>query len=61
MASYNNKEREDLPNEGREKALIDIERFIDDGLAGGTVNRYHGSTNIEEARDLPHEDPPNEG
>jgi hypothetical protein len=61
MDTKKNKEREDLQNEGREKALIDIERFLDDGLAGGTVNRYHESTNIEEARDLPHEDPPNEG
>ncbi|MBD8067742.1 hypothetical protein [Bacillus sp. PS06] len=61
MTDHKNKEKEDLQYEGREKVLLDVDRFIDEGLAGGTVHRYHGATNIEEARDLPYEDPPNQG
>ncbi|PPA72424.1 hypothetical protein [Jeotgalibacillus proteolyticus] len=49
----------DSCNEGRDRACIDIDRIINEGLAGGTVHRFHHSANIEEARDLEQETPPN--
>ncbi len=57
-------ENEDLgikqdPNyEGKDKAYLDIDRIINEGLSGGSVHRRENSTNIEESRDLVEEDPP---
>ncbi len=55
-----NKERKDLNNEGKDKVYLDIDRIINEGLSGGTVHAREESTNIEEARDLVPETPPNE-
>lgn len=51
---------EDLQNEGRDKAYVDVDRMINEGMAGGTVHRYENQANIEESCDLYPEDPPNE-
>lgn len=49
---------EDTNHEGREKAFLDIDRMINEGLAGGTVHSHKNATNIEESRELAEEDPP---
>jgi hypothetical protein len=46
--------------EGRDKAYMDIDRMINEGMAGGNVHARPDSTNIEEARDLVEEQPPYE-
>ncbi|WP_010283552.1 hypothetical protein [Bacillus timonensis] len=53
------KEREDLQYEGKDEVFMDVDRFINEGMAGGSVYRFHGQTNIEEARELEEEEPPN--
>jgi hypothetical protein len=51
---------EDLQYEGRDKVYVDVDRMINEGMAGGTVHRLDDTPNIEESHDLPPEDPPNE-
>lgn len=51
---------EDLNYEGREKAYVDVDRMINEGMAGGTVHRGDTAANIEEARELAPENPPKE-
>jgi hypothetical protein len=46
--------------EGRDKAYMDIDRMINEGMSGGSVHSRHDSVNIEEARDLVEEEPPYE-
>jgi hypothetical protein len=46
--------------EGRDQAYMDIDRMINEGMAGGNVHARHNTTNIEEARDLVGEQPPYE-
>nr|WP_277398178.1 hypothetical protein [Neobacillus citreus] len=46
--------------EGRDMAYMDIDRMINEGMSGGSVHARYDSTNIEEARDLIEESPPNE-
>jgi len=53
-----NKEKPDLQYEGKEEHFLDVDRLIDEGLAGGTVHRFHEKTNIEEAHDIAKEEPP---
>ncbi len=60
MNSEDKNVRKDLEYEGKDEAFLDVDRFINEGMAGGTVHRFHNSTNIEEARDLVQEDPPNQ-
>lgn len=48
----------DLLHEGRENTFLDIDRMINEGMAGGSVHMREGFTNIEEARDLYEEEPP---
>ena len=50
----------DLNNEGRDSVFLDIDRIINEGLSGGSVHMREDSTNIEEARDLDQETPPNQ-
>lgn len=57
----NDKKREfydDLDHQGREKVSLDVDRYINEGLAGGTVYRYGDLTNIEQARNLDEEEKP---
>ncbi|MCM3617013.1 hypothetical protein M3936_05370 [Sutcliffiella horikoshii] len=44
--------------EGREEYYVDIDRYINEGMAGGSVFERDRYTNIEEARDLGKEEPP---
>ncbi|NRD78340.1 hypothetical protein HPT25_13290 [Bacillus sp. BRMEA1] len=46
--------------EGRDKAFMDVDRMINEGMSGGSVHPRHDSTNIEEARNLVEEEPPYE-
>ncbi|MEH7109901.1 MULTISPECIES: hypothetical protein [Bacillaceae] len=60
-----NEKKEKLTNdgsafEGRDKAYIDIDRMINEGMSGGSVHARQETTNIEEARDLTEEQPPYE-
>ncbi|MEZ7791036.1 hypothetical protein [Niallia circulans] len=52
------KAKKDLAYEGKEKAYLDIDRIINEGLAGGTVINRENNTNMEEANELPEEEPP---
>ncbi|MDX8363347.1 MULTISPECIES: hypothetical protein [Bacillaceae] len=53
-------DKKDLLNEGRDKAYFDIDRMINEGMAGGSVHSCYNCTNIEEARDVIEEEPPHE-
>ncbi len=58
------KEKEDqfLPDvdyEGRDQMYMDIDRMINEGMAGGTVHMREERTNIDEVIDIYEEDPPN--
>lgn len=50
--------KQDINYEGKDKAYLDIDRMINEGLSGGSVHMRENSTNIEEARDLVEEEPP---
>jgi len=50
--------KQDLNYEGKDKAYLDIDRIINEGLSGGSVHMREKSANIEEARELIEEDPP---
>ncbi|WP_423409589.1 hypothetical protein AABM38_06075 [Heyndrickxia sp. MSNUG] len=50
---------DDLQHEGRDKAYVDVDRMINEGMAGGHVFRVESAANIEESCDLYPEDPPN--
>ncbi|HHY74432.1 MAG TPA: hypothetical protein GX497_14650 [Bacillus bacterium] len=54
MSSQN----KDSKFEGRDRYFMDVDRMINEGLAGGTV--IHGKTSkpIDEARNLVEEEPP---
>jgi Fe-S cluster assembly ATPase SufC len=43
---------EDSVDEGRKKAMMDIDRMVNEGMAGGRVHRDQ----IEEASDMPREE-----
>ncbi len=45
-------------NEGRDEYYMDVDRYINEGMAGGSVFERDRFTNIEEARDLEKEEPP---
>lgn len=50
----------DVENEGRDQVYLDVDRIINEGMAGGKVFRSEDTPNIEESRDLYPEDPPNQ-
>lgn len=49
---------QDTLYEGKDKAYLDIDRMINEGLSGGSVHMRQDTANIEEARDLRDEEPP---
>ncbi|YCA10049.1 hypothetical protein M1D60_17060 [Bacillus sp. AK128] len=51
--------KEDLPNEGKEIAYLDVDRMINEGLSGGSVHQREDMANIEPTIHLPKEEPPN--
>jgi hypothetical protein len=52
--------KQDLNYEGKDKAYLDIDRMINEGLSGGSVHMREDTTNIEEARDLVKEERPHQ-
>lgn len=50
--------RQDALYEGRDEYYMDIDRMINEGMAGGVVHSRGDEVNIEEARDLVKEEPP---
>jgi hypothetical protein len=50
--------KQDLNYEGKDKAYLDIDRMINEGMSGGSVHMREDTTNIEEARELVEEEPP---
>lgn len=58
MTDNHKQVKKDVPNGGKDQLYLDVDRMINEGMAGGTV-RFHGDyTNIEESRDLHPEEPP---
>jgi hypothetical protein len=55
---HKDKFKDDSLHEGRDKASLDIDRMINEGLSGGSVHSRGDQSNIEEARDLMEEEPP---
>ncbi|WP_181444569.1 hypothetical protein [Bacillus sp. 03113] len=55
-----NNKRNDSKNEGRDKAFMDVDRMINEGMCGGYVYSREGKTNLEEYVDLIEETPSNE-
>lgn len=50
--------KKELLYEGKDKAFVDVDRMINEGLAGGTVTMREDLTQIDEARELVDESPP---
>lgn len=48
----------DVKYDGKDLVYLDIDRMINEGLAGGTVINRETNTNIEEARELEKEEKP---
>ncbi|WP_225066117.1 hypothetical protein [Pseudalkalibacillus salsuginis] len=44
--------------EGRDRAHMDVDRMINEGMAGGTVINRHDPEQIDESRPLIKEEPP---
>ncbi|WP_257349468.1 hypothetical protein [Pseudalkalibacillus decolorationis] len=44
--------------EGKEEAYMDVDRMINEGMAGGTVTGKYDHEQIEQSLDLVEEDPP---
>jgi hypothetical protein len=55
-----NQTRKEPSYEGRDEYFMDVDRFINEGMAGGSVFSRDKYTNIEEVRDLKKEAKPNE-
>jgi hypothetical protein len=57
-----NKDDQFLPDtnyEGKQKAFLDVDRFINEGMSGGSVHMRENTTNIEEAIEITdYEEPP---
>ncbi|URM32172.1 hypothetical protein LLY41_17550 [Cytobacillus firmus] len=51
---------DDVQYEGRDKAYMDIDRIINEGLSGGSVHGRGDDVNIEQSRELNEEEPPYE-
>ncbi len=47
-------------HEGRDKAFMDVDRMINEGMSGGSVHARQDTTNIEEAHEFVNEESPNE-
>lgn len=44
--------------DSRQQYEVDVDRMINEGMAGGTTYSIHGRMQIEQARDLPEEGEP---
>ncbi|SDZ69124.1 hypothetical protein SAMN05421736_1491 [Evansella caseinilytica] len=52
-------EKQDSLYEGRDKAMLDVDRMTNEGLAGGQDHITYGKRQIDESQDLKKESPPN--
>lgn len=50
--------KKDTIHEGRDKYAMDVDRMINEGMAGGTVDLRYNNPQIDEAVDLEEEEPP---
>lgn len=50
--------KRDHQEESREKYEVDVDRMINEGMAGGTVRSTYNRSQIEEARELPKQNEP---
>ncbi len=48
----------DTDYEGKDTAYLDVDRIINEGMAGGNVYQAGSKQNIEESHDFYDEDPP---
>ncbi len=48
--------KKDVENEGRDEYFMDVDRMINEGLGGGSVNKAR-TGKIEQAHELEKEDP----
>ncbi|WP_261130215.1 hypothetical protein [Bacillus sp. Marseille-Q3570] len=53
-----NKDEKGSEHEGRDRYFMDIDRMINEGMAGGTVSRPDTQAQIDESRPLYEEEPP---
>jgi hypothetical protein len=60
MTERNKRNHQDSQYEGRDEHYMDIDRMINEGMAGGYVHGHGDAVNIEESRDLAKEEPPHE-
>ncbi|SFA45380.1 hypothetical protein SAMN05192569_100958 [Parageobacillus thermantarcticus] len=60
MMERNKPSHQDSRYEGRDQYDMDIDRMINEGMAGGYVHGHGDAVNIEETRDLVKEEPPYE-
>lgn len=51
-------DKQEMNYEGKKEADLDVDRFINEGLSGGSVHKREDKTNIEEARNFLKEEPP---
>ncbi|MBU9720745.1 MULTISPECIES: hypothetical protein [Bacillaceae] len=48
----------DSQHEGRDKVMVDVDRYTNEGLAGGRDHITYDKRQIDEAQDFKEEDPP---
>lgn len=60
MMEQNKPSRQDSRHKGRDQYFMDIDRMINEGMAGGYVHGHGDAVNIGETRDLVKEEPPYE-
>lgn len=58
MGKSDNKNVENDKYQGKKEYAFDVDRMIDEGLAGGTVNPEYDHPSVDEARPLDKEDRP---
>lgn len=54
MAKPHSRKQKDV----REEKEVDVDRMINEGMAGGTVSNEYGHVHLEHARDLPDQHEP---
>ncbi|MBA2174583.1 hypothetical protein H0266_06630 [Halobacillus locisalis] len=53
MKKQRNEKRNQHAPEGKDQFELDVDRMINEGMAGGTVQSVHGREQIEEAHEIP--------
>ncbi|CCQ95782.1 conserved hypothetical protein [[Clostridium] ultunense Esp] len=53
--------KKDSLDEGRKKYEMDVDRMMNEGMAGGNIYAQGNRVNIEEAHEFNEEDPPRQG